>query len=123
LRRRRGWPRFCYAISIVVRLAHRTLPARILAVCLLAFALSPVTAPFTTCDLADFMQSHPADHAGHHPGRQMAEARVRTAPHLVTMAFEIAPSFAAYLGDEGAAPTHTVATEHLRHDLRSILRL
>ena len=87
------WPDSCYLCRIVVRSAHRTRLAKFVAVCLFAFSVSPVTAPFTTCDLSDFTHPHQTD-TGHHPGRQMAEAHVKTARHLVTITFELrlAPS-------------------------------
>jgi len=75
---------------IVVRYAHRTRLARTFVLCLLVFAVSPVTAPFTICDLTDFTQSHPTD-AAHHPGRQIAEAHLKAAPLLITIAFEPVP--------------------------------
>ena len=106
----------------MIRRAHRTRLARLFTLCLLAFAVSPVTAPFTTCDLADFTQSHPAD-TGHHPGRQMAEARVRTAPHLVTIAFELAPGPPLHADEGRRSIVNAGVAEHVRQDLRTVLRL
>jgi len=96
--------------------------SRILTLCLLAFAVSPVTAPFTTCDLGDFMPSHPADDQ-HHPGRQMAEAHVKIAPHLVTMAFELAPCLARGDGDSRESVAPVATADHSRRDLQTVLRV
>ena len=106
----------------MVRSAHRTRLARFFAICLLAFAASPVTAPFTTCDLSDFAQSHPTD-TGHHPGRQMAEARIKTAPHLVTITFELRPGPSVHAGDEQRSIADAGAPAHVRRDLLTVLRL
>jgi len=119
---RQQWLDSCYQPRNVVRLAHRTVLARVFACCLLAFALSPVTAPFTTCDLADFAQSHPAD-TSHHPGRQMAVPHVRGTTHVVTMALTLAPDVAGLASDGRHAQAPTSESVHTRHDLRSVLRL
>ena len=66
-----------------MRRAHQTFLARSFAVCLLLLAASPVTAPFTTCDLADFTSSQPHD-TGHHPGRDMAGVNLKMSAHFAT---------------------------------------
>ena len=106
----------------MLRRAHRTLIAKLCAACLLVFAASPVTAPFTTCDLTDFAQSHPSD-TGHHPGRQMATLRVRVAAHAFT-ATDAVPvvQHVAWL-DLGRAVTCVAAPACVRADLRTVLRL
>ena len=85
---------------------------------------SPVTAPFTTCDLADFAQSHPADTGGHHPGRQMAVPHMRAdrshrhdGAHSVPQACRSTCPIASM----PQAPTTSFA--YTRRDLLSVLRL
>jgi hypothetical protein len=106
----------------VVRAAHRTCVARALALCLVLLAVSPVTAPFTTCDLTDFAQSQPTD-TSHHPGRQLAEAHVKAAPHLITIAFELTPGLSLHADEQGQSIVELGAAPHTRRHLRSVLRL
>jgi len=106
----------------VVRFAHRTPLASVVALCLLMLAVSPVTAPFTTCDLSDFTQSHPTD-AGHHPGRQLAEAHVKATPHLVTIAIELAPRLVPHFADGRRSTLGAATPAHVRQDLSTVLRL
>jgi len=94
-----------------------------LAVCLLAFAVSPITAPFTTCDLTDFTRSQPADSAGHHPGRQLAEAHARVSRHLVTIAFELTPGLPVRVDEGARLVLHDENSTPTRRDLRTVLRL
>ena len=108
--------------SAVLRSAHRTCVARFFALCLLVFAMSPVTAPFTTCDLTDFAQSQPTD-TGHHPGRQMAEAHVKAAPHLITIAFELTPGLSLHADEQRQSIVQLGAEPHTRGHLRTVLRL
>jgi hypothetical protein len=91
-------------------------------VCLLAFAVSPVTAPFTTCDLSNFTQPHQTD-TGHHPGRQMAEAHVKIAPHLVTITFEMRPAPSAHAGERRHEVADLGAPAPSRRDRLTVLRL
>lgn len=88
----------------MVRNAHRTVLARVLAIYLLALAASPVTAPFSVIDSDDFGQSSPVD--AHHPAHDMAEAHVKTAPHLVDSAPDLTP---VLIADAGQPYTRFVA--------------
>jgi hypothetical protein len=106
----------------VVRAAHRTCLARALSLCLVLLAVSPVTAPFTTCDLSDFTQSQPTD-TGHHPGRQLAEAHVKAAPHLITIAFELTPGLPLHVDEPGPSIVPLGAAPHTRRHLHTVLRL
>jgi hypothetical protein len=107
----------------VVRRAHRTVLARVFAFCLVAFTASPITAPFTTCDLTDFAQSHPADSGGHHPGRQMAVPHMRAAGHIVTMVLTPAPGLPVHMSDRRHALAPTTSFAYTRRDLTTVLRL
>jgi hypothetical protein len=118
----RRWPDSCDRYRIVVRSAHRTRLAKFFAVCLLAFAVSPVTAPFTTCDLSDFTHPHQTD-TGHHPGRQMAEAHVKIAPHLVTITFELRPAPSVHAAERRHAIVDAGAPAPSRRDRLTALRL
>jgi len=105
----------------VVRFAHQTVSARAVARLLLLLAVSPVTAPFTTCDLFDFMHPLSAD-AGHHPGRQMAEATLK-APRSSIVVREVAPAFAEPDSARRIGAMHTRPASPERGDLHAILRL
>jgi hypothetical protein len=85
----------------VIRRAHRTLIARVLSACLLILAASPLTAPFSVIDSADFGQSQPSD--AHHPAHDMAEAQVKVSGHLVVAAPDMTPLIVA-----------TICAHHLR---------
>ena len=106
----------------MLRRAHRTLIAKFCAACLIVFAASPVTAPFTTIDLSDFTRSHPSD-TGHHPGRQMATLRVRVAAHAFTSAGVVQTVQHVASLDLGRAVTCVAAPTCVRADLRTVLRL
>ena len=84
--------------------------------------MSPVTAPFTTCDLADFTQSQPTD-TSHHPGRQMAEAHVKAAPHFITIAFELAPGLPLQIDEQREWIGHPGAAPDTRRHFHTVLRL
>jgi len=122
LTQRRRWPDSCYRRRIVIRSAHRTRLAKFLSACLLALSVSPVTAPFTTCDLSDFTQPHQTD-TGHHPGRQMAEAQVKTAPHLITITFELRPAPSVHADGRRHAIVALGAPSPSRRDRLTVLRL
>jgi hypothetical protein len=104
----------------VVRVAHVTRLARLLAVCLIVFTVSPVTAPFTTCDLTDFIQSHTPDSIA---ARSTNQTETATVTHLVTFAVEATPKFAPHVDDARAPMLQGRDTLHARHDLRPVLRL
>jgi hypothetical protein len=106
----------------VVRSAHRTRLAKFFAVCLLALSVSPITAPFTTCDLSDFTHPHQTD-TGHHPGRQMAEAHVKIAPHLVTITFELRSAPSVHAGERRHEIVDASAPAPSRRDRLTVLRL
>jgi len=84
--------------------------------------MSPVTAPFTTCDLADFTQSQPTD-TSHHPGRQMAEAHVKAAPHFITIAFELAPGLPLHVDEQREWIGNSGAAPDTRRHFHTVLRL
>jgi hypothetical protein len=106
----------------VVRRAHRTVVARILAVCLLALAASPMTAPFSVLDAFDNLsQSHPVD--AHHPAHDMAEGRVRVAPHLVVTAPDLTPALVVVRHDRQLAAVRPVLLATAPLALSSVLRL
>jgi len=86
-------------ITTVVRNAHRSVIARVLAVCLVALAASPVTAPFTAFELSDLDHSQPASVPHHRPGHEMAEAHAKVAPHLVVTTPELKPVLVSSLSD------------------------
>jgi hypothetical protein len=71
---------------VVTRSAHRTFVARLIAVGLVMLVISPVTAPFTTFELSDFVKTDPPSGAVPLPGTQLAETQVKVTPHLVTIA-------------------------------------
>ena len=106
----------------MIRRAHRTLIGKLCAACLLVFAASPITAPFTTCDLSDFTQSHPSD-TGHHPGRQMAELKLKVASPLVTAAAAIPAVLPVATTDGGRVAVGSAVPAYIRADLRTVLRL
>ena len=110
------------ARGLVVRSARRTCVARFFALCLLAFAVSPITAPFTTCELTDFTQSQPAD-TGHHPGRQMAEVHLKAAPQLITIAFDLAPGPLLDVNEHDYSIAHLGATPCTPESSHVVLRL
>jgi len=110
------------AAGVVVRSAHRSGLARTLALCLVLLGVSPVTAPFTTCELADFTQSQPTD-TSHHPGRQLAEAHPKIAPHVITIACELAPGLLLVTDDGAQAMVNRDGARHTRQDLHTVLRL
>src|ERR1700752_3815639 len=72
--------------TVVTRSAHRTVVARLIAVCLVMLVISPVTAPFTTFELSDFVKTDLPSGAVPLPGTQLAETQVKVTSHLVTIA-------------------------------------
>jgi hypothetical protein len=118
----------------MLRRVHRTLIAKFCAACLLAFALSPVSAPFTTCDVPDVApqvasgSGHAPDgrrhpDTGRHPGRQMATLRVRVAAHVVTAAAALPTVQHVAWRDLGPTAPCALAATCVRADLRTVLRL
>ena len=104
-----------------MRRMHRTLVARCFAALLLCLAASPVTAPFTTCDLADFFQHHPssAPHAGHQialPG-----AKGASTPNSTTL-FDI-PAASHPLLETPYQPIRSGMTQRDTFALRTVLRI
>ena len=106
----------------MIRRAHRTVLARFIASLLVMLAASPVTAPFTTIELSDLDQSHPAD-TGHHPGHQMAEAQVKTAPHLVVTSPDMTPGLVTVRSDASTRAIRPALDLRSGHTLHTILRL
>jgi hypothetical protein len=106
----------------MLRGAHRSLTARFFAACLLVLAVSPVTAPFTTCDLSDFTHSHPSD-SPHHPGRQMAELHLKAVSHIVTAADALPHLQPLETRDDGRMAGCAVVSTCVRENLQTVLRL
>jgi hypothetical protein len=107
----------------VVRSAHRTFAARVIAVCLLAFAASPVTAPFSVFEPSDFDHSRPANHSHHRPAHEMAEANVKVATHLDAMAPDVTSSFVHVRLDDALASILPLSLTHGLRARRVVLRL
>ena len=105
----------------MIRRIHRTIFARVLAVCLLALAVSPVTAPFSVIDAGDFDQSQPLD--AHHPAHDMAEAHLKVAPQLVVTAPDTTPVFVATSCDDHTASLRPVLFATAPRALSAVLRL
>jgi hypothetical protein len=81
--------------------SYATLARRLLAVWLVLLAASPVTAPFTVCDLSD-LGSHPAQVP--HSGHALTEGCVKVAPELAATATESMRVFlCAGAGDRAVA--------------------
>ena len=66
-----------------------TFVARSFAALLLCLTASPVTAPFTACDLSEFTRPHRSG-IPYHPGQQVAVPRLKASSH-VTVGAVIAP--------------------------------
>jgi hypothetical protein len=69
----------------VIRTAHRSIAARLFALCLLALAVSPLTAPFSAVASCDYGRSQPAEAHHHHPAHDMAEAHHVTSLVMITV--------------------------------------
>jgi hypothetical protein len=106
----------------VVRNAHRSLVARLLAVCLVALAASPVTAPFTAFELSDLDHSQPAN-VPHHPGHEMAEGHVKVAPHLVVTAPDLRPAITSAQSERTDSAKPTLVLPGGSRSLGAVLRV
>ena len=109
-------------VSTVIRNAHRSFVARVLALCLAALAASPVTAPFTAFELSDLDHSQPA-HVPHRPGHEMAEGHVKVAPHLVVTTPDLTPVLVSARRERPDSPKPTLVLPGGRHPLGAVLRL
>jgi hypothetical protein len=107
-----------------MRHLHRTVVARLLAGCLLLLAASPVTAPFTTCELSDFIRHHhPADHPTPATGRQAAEPTVKIAGPVQAEAILPIPVISPLVTDSHSVAPPLVAVVQTRERLQTVLRL
>jgi hypothetical protein len=120
-------PLACSLASILIpchrplmRYVHRTIVARCFAVCLLALAASPVTAPFTTCELSDFTTQHPSPVP--HPGRQVAAPDLKVPLHAI-MAPPVMTAMVVSPGSERRAPWPGADVLAAPSTRRTVLRL
>ena len=106
----------------VIRTAHRTLLAKLVAICLLVLAASPVTAPFSVIDsFDDFNHSQPGD--VHHPAHDMAEGHVKVSPHLVVTAPDLTPALSVAAEESAAAAVRPIVPARAPRALSAVLRL
>ena len=103
-----------------MRQLPRVLVVRCFAVWLLCLAASPITAPFTTCDLSDFMQHHSSD--APRPGRQIAmPGKVPPAVDTLTLAAGPIATLFAMVGAPPSPRFTTPQPNSIRH--RTVLRI
>lgn len=106
-----------------MRELHFTFVARSFAALLLCLTASPVTAPFTACDLADFTQQHRSGTPYHHPGQQVAVPRLKPASHGTVGAVVAPVKIAPFeIGSISQPPCSTIPHEHEPRQ-RAVLRI
>jgi hypothetical protein len=104
-----------------VRYLPRTSVARVFAACIVCLAASPVTAPFTTCDVSVFTHGRPADAPA--PGHQVALPGFKAGPTENTVTVAIVVVFVAPALPVAFEPGHRRAFAEMRTALRPVLRI
>ena len=104
-----------------MRRAHRTFLARLLAAFLVVLAASPLTAPFTTCDLSDFTHDRPVDVP--HPGHDLGVPGVKITPSVTAAAATVLVTVAAPWTDLGHEPPLVARPPQRRSARSSVLRI
>lgn len=84
-------------------------------------AASPLTAPFSVIDSADFGHSQPLD--AHHPAHDMAEAHLRVAPQLVVAALDLTPMLVTTDRNDDRVGIRPVLLATAPRALSAVLRL
>lgn len=104
-----------------MRRVYRSLIDWFFAISLLLLAVSPVTAPFTTCALSDYLTPH--SNSPSHPGNQLAVPHARVAGLVVTAPSLQTESLGVLAAPRCLATPFVVACAGQRSTRQRILRL